>query len=159
LADAVAAADQTRNSASYCSDNRQPQAESAALAEGEDRDDSHSAHELFLHELLEHTPDLAGLFALNVRPGFSFGGRPAEIDLACTDLRIAIEVDGHYHFTSSEHYRRDRRKDLELQRQGYLVLRFLADDVVARMESVRETVRSAVRFRREPMSTTGGTGL
>lgn len=108
-----------------------------------------SAAEAFLFELLEHTPDLSGLFELNAAPGFSFGGRPAEIDLACLPLRIAVEIDGYYHFTDPDGYRRDRRKDVELQRQGYLVLRFLAEDVVARMEEVCESIRAAVRWRHE----------
>ena len=32
--------------------------------------DWRSEHERFLFELLEHTPDLSGLFQLNVDPGF-----------------------------------------------------------------------------------------
>ena len=80
-------------------------------------------------------------------PDFRFGKQAAEIDLACIELKIAVEVDGHFHFTDPEHYRRDRRKDLHLQKQGYLVLRFLADDVVSDMKSILKIIRSAVRFR------------
>lgn len=107
-----------------------------------------SKQEQFLFELLEGSPNLAGLFALNVKADFPFGNRPAELDLACPSLRIAIEVDGHYHFTDLDSYRRDRRKDFALQRHGYLVLRFLAQDIVPDMQLVRDTIGEAVEHRK-----------
>jgi hypothetical protein len=106
-----------------------------------------SEQERFLFELLEHTADLCGLFQLNVDPGFLFGNKPAEVDLACLDLKIAIEIDGYHHFTDLDHYRRDRRKDLELQQHGYLVLRCLAEDVVPQMATILKTIRAVVRSR------------
>ncbi|MHB0960433.1 MAG: endonuclease domain-containing protein [Pirellulaceae bacterium] len=106
-----------------------------------------SEQERFLFELLDHTADLSGLFQLNVDPGFMFGGKRAEVDLACLDLKIAIEIDGYHHFTDPDHYRRDRRKDLELQQHGYFVLRWLAEDVVPQMATVLGTVRAVVRSR------------
>ena len=51
-------------------------------------------------------------------------------------------------FTDPEAFRRDRRKDLELQKQGYLVVRVLAEDVVERLEEVMDTILAAVAFRR-----------
>jgi very-short-patch-repair endonuclease len=48
-----------------------------------------------------------------------------------------------------EAYRRDRRKDLALQRHGYLVLRFLAEDVVARFQEIRDTLQEVVAQRRD----------
>ena len=107
-----------------------------------------SAAERFLFELLGDLADTAGLFALNVRLGFCFGPMPAEVDLLAADLRIAIEIDGFHHFREPENYRRDRRKDALLQRQGYLVLRFLAEDVVVRLEEILDEIRVAVAFRR-----------
>jgi very-short-patch-repair endonuclease len=97
--------------------------------------------------LLEHTTDLCGLFRLNADPGFLFGNRPAEVDVACRDLKIAIEIDGYHHFTDPDHYRRDRRKDLELQKNGYFVLRFLAEDVVPEMATILKTIRDVVQSR------------
>jgi very-short-patch-repair endonuclease len=111
-----------------------------------------SAAETFLYEVLESAPDLAGLFELNFTADFAFGGKPAEIDLACPRLRIAVEIDGYYHFSDPDAYRRDRRKDWTLQRNGYLVLRFLAEDVVPQAETICETIRAAVRWRRESPS-------
>jgi very-short-patch-repair endonuclease len=71
----------------------------------------------------------------------------AEVDLVSRKLRLAIEIDGYYHFQDLDDYRRDRRKDLELQRRGYLVLRFLAADVVARLEEILDTILNAVAYR------------
>ncbi len=114
---------------------------------GDERDPWKSAQEWFLFQLLEHTTDLAGRFQLNGQPGFLFGNQQAEIDLLCPSLKIAVEIDGYYHFTDPDRYRRDRRKDVELQRHDFLVLRFLAEDVVPRMVTVLDSIRAAVRFR------------
>jgi very-short-patch-repair endonuclease len=40
-----------------------------------------------------------------------------------------MELDGAQHLADPVAYRRDRRKDPLLQENGYLVLRFLAEDV------------------------------
>jgi very-short-patch-repair endonuclease len=68
-------------------------------------------------------------FELNGALPFDFGGRPAEVDLACRAVRLAVEVDGYHHFIDAEAYRRDRRKDRMLQLNGWLVFRVLADDL------------------------------
>jgi hypothetical protein len=85
--------------------------------------------ELALFEALEQTPGTAGRFELNGLLSIDFGGRPAEVDLLSRADDIAIEIDGYYHFTDAEGYRRDRRKDVALQAHGYAVLRFLSEDV------------------------------
>lgn len=112
-------------------------------------DKARSACERFLYELLQQHPQTAGLFQLAVKPGFAFGGRRAELDLACQPLHIAIEVDGYFHFLSMDNYRRDRRKDFLLQQHGYFVLRFLAEDIVAKPDCVLETVLKAVALKRQ----------
>lgn len=66
------------------------------------------------------------------------------------NCRLIIELDGgYYHLQDQTAYRRDRRKDWEYQRHGYLVLRFLSEDVVARLEEILETILAAVAYRRE----------
>jgi very-short-patch-repair endonuclease len=104
-----------------------------------------SAAERFLHAVLEALPDTAGLFELNVKVAADFGasGR-AEVDLVTQTLRVAIEIDGYFHFQDREHYRRDRRKDVALQKQGFLVLRFLTEDVVECLEEIVETIRASL---------------
>ena len=74
--------------------------------------------------------------------------RAAEVDLLCTSLKLALEVDGYHHFRAPEAYRRDRRKDVLLQQEGYLVLRVLADDVMNDVREVVAKVRDAVEHRR-----------
>ncbi len=111
------------------------------------QDGARSQTERFLFDCLENTPDLSGLFKLNVKPGFEFGGQLAEIDLACLSLKIAIEIDGYHHFTNLDAYRRDRRKDLLLQEHGFFVLRFLAEDVLAELELICQTIRTVVQLR------------
>lgn len=119
-------------------------------AHSADGDQARSAAERFLFEMLEACPETAGLFELNGRLDFAFGGSHAmEIDLGSRALRVAVEIDGYYHFLDPEAYRRDRRKDLELQQRGWLVLRFLADDVVPRQEEILRTIIHSVRERRQ----------
>jgi hypothetical protein len=110
-------------------------------------DEARSAAEQFLFDLLESLPETTGLFELNTTLDFHFGtGRLIEVDLVARSLQLVIEIDGYYHFQDPESYRRDRRKDLELQKRGYLVLRILAADVVARLEELLETLLAAVAF-------------
>ncbi len=73
------------------------------------------------------------------------------MDLLAAPFRLVVELDGsYYHLRDSAAYRRDRRKDWELQRRGYLVLRFLSDDVVERLEEILDTILAAVELRRAP---------
>jgi hypothetical protein len=112
-------------------------------------DDARSAAERFLKDLLESLPETVGLFALNQRLEFKHGQSAAEVDFLAAQLKLVIELDGsYYHLTNPEAYRRDRRKDWQLQRHGYLVLRFLSDDVVQRLEEILDTIVAAVEFRR-----------
>lgn len=104
--------------------------------------------ELLLFRLLQAHPLTRGLFALNVRTPFMFGSRPAELDLACMQLQIAVEVDGYYHFTDDEAYRRDRRKDLLLQMEGFVVVRHLASDVIANGDAVVRQIAQLTDHRR-----------
>jgi very-short-patch-repair endonuclease len=79
---------------------------------------------------LQRHPATRDVFRLNGLMAFDFGSRAAEIDLVSVPLKLAIEVDGYHHFTDVGAYRRDRRKDVLLQTEGFWVLRYLADDVL-----------------------------
>lgn len=119
-------------------------------------DRARSRAERFLYELLDSHPQTAGLFEPNGELDFRFGPRPAEVDLLCRSLRVAVELDGAYwHLGDADAYRRDRRKDWELQRRGYLVVRFLAEDVVRRLQDTLDTILAAVALRHEPNRATG----
>jgi very-short-patch-repair endonuclease len=70
-----------------------------------------------------------------------------------SDARIAVELDGEQHLAGGEAYRRDRRRDLLLQENGYLVLRFLAEDVGKRLDEVLNAIVRALSHRgRRPHS-------
>jgi very-short-patch-repair endonuclease len=66
-----------------------------------------------------------------------------EVDLLCAPLKVAIELDGSQHLGDPDAYRRDRRKDALLQEHGYLVLRFLAEDVGKYLDQVLDAILRA----------------
>ncbi len=104
-----------------------------------------SAAERFLFEVLESWPATAGQFRLNERFEFLHGTAPAEGDLVAPASRLVIELDGSYHhLADAEAYRRDRKKDYSYQRHGYLVLRFLSEDVVTRLHEILRTIEEAL---------------
>lgn len=132
-------------------------ARAIALARREVEDRARSEQERFLFYLLENLPSTRGLFALNARVDVGHGNRPLEVDLLCRELKLAVELDGHFHFRDDERFRRDRRKDLALQRAGYWVVRFLADDVVPRLEDILETLDTLIAARRQAFRAGGNT--
>lgn len=115
------------------------------------RELARSLAERVLHDALQARPTTRGRFALNREMAFRFGPRACEIDLCDHETRIAVEIDGYHHFTSHDAYRRDRRKDVLLQREGFVVLRFLDCDVFDRLEFVLQVIEDVLYHR----STTG----
>jgi superfamily II DNA or RNA helicase len=107
-----------------------------------------SATEAFLYRRLETLPETKGRFLLNAELPIPFDGcGKLEVDLLCADARVAVELDGLQHLESVEAYRRDRRKDLLLQENGYVVLRFLVDDVGKQLDWVLDTIFRALSHR------------
>jgi very-short-patch-repair endonuclease len=105
--------------------------------------------EAFLFRRLESLPATAKLFALNVRLPIAFDGLgQMEVDLLCHAAGLAIEIDGCQHLNSVEAYRRDRRKDQLLQENGYLVLRFLAQDVGKQLDNVLDAILRVLSARK-----------
>jgi hypothetical protein len=112
-------------------------------------DAARSAAERLLFARLESLPETAGLFRLNDKLAAPFGPwQEMEVDLLCRQHRIAIEIDGYYHFQDPEAYRRDRRKDLLLQQLGFIVIRQLADDVVIRLDAILDTILTTISHQR-----------
>lgn len=75
-------------------------------------------------------------------------GRPiAEIDFALPSLRIAIEVDGRAFHSDRHSFERDRRRQNRLVLDGWLVLRFTWEQMVADPAGVITAVAAAVRQR------------
>ena len=112
-------------------------------AEGANR--ARSASEAFLYRRLQTLPETAGRFRLNAEFPIPFDGNGRmEVDLLCVEARLAVELDGPQHLDSAEAYRRDRRKDLLLQENGYFVLRFLAEDVGKEFNTVLDGILRAL---------------
>ncbi|HEY6882384.1 MAG TPA: DUF559 domain-containing protein [Polyangiales bacterium] len=123
-------------------------AEGAADRAAETADRARSMVERFLYELLQRSPYTCDVFELNARLPFRFGRQFLEADFAARSLCLVLEVDGYFHFSDFDAYRRDRRKDLLLQQRGYLVARFLAADVLERTSTVLGQIEQLVTSRR-----------
>ncbi len=108
-----------------------------------------SATEAFLYRRLETLETTRGCFQLNAQLPIPFcGNGTMEVDLVCHELRLAVELDGAQHFADLTAYRRDRRKDALLQEGGYMVLRFLAEDVREQLGDVLDGVLRALVHQR-----------
>jgi hypothetical protein len=118
-----------------------PNAEGAARARSET--------EAFLYCRLETLAETKGRFVLNAVLPIAFDGvSKLEVDLLCPECRVAVELDGAQHLGDPIAYRRDRRKDQLLQENGYLVLRFLAEDVGKDLDLVLDAILRSLAHRR-----------
>jgi very-short-patch-repair endonuclease len=119
-------------------------------AEGVDR--ARSATEAFLYRRLQTLTGTAGRFRLNAGLPIPFDGFSSmEVDLLCDKPRLVIELDGPQHLGDPVAYRRDRRKDRILQENGYIVLRFLVDDVAKDLDAVLDSILRVFANRRQPV--------
>jgi len=59
------------------------------------------------------------------------------VDFACLSRKLVIELDGRQH-AIQEHA--DHARTIELERQGYRVIRFWNNDVMENIEGVVETI-------------------
>lgn len=115
-------------------------------AEGEAR--ARSASEVFLYRRLESLTETKGRFVVNANLPIPFDklGK-MEVDFLDRECRIVIELDGSQHLSDAEAYRRDRRKDELLQRNGYFVLRFLTEDIGKHLDHVLDVILAALVHR------------
>jgi superfamily II DNA or RNA helicase/very-short-patch-repair endonuclease len=119
----------------------------AADAEGVDR--ARSASEAFFYRRLESLAETTGRVRLNSQLPIAFDGSGTmEVDFLFEEEWLAVELDGGQHLGDAEAYRRDRRKDALLQENGYLVLRFLAEDVGTRLDEILDAILRALANRR-----------
>jgi very-short-patch-repair endonuclease len=114
-----------------------------------------SASEAFLYRRLDSLIETRGRFQLNADLPIAFNGwGRMEIDLLCADSRVAIEIDGAQHLADPVAYRRDRRKDQLLQESGYLVLRYLAEDLGKELDAVLDGILRAISSRQKSPAVT-----
>jgi len=115
------------------------------------RERARSASEAFLYRRLETLPETVGKFRLNAELPIPFDGwGRMEVDLLSADARVAVELDGAQHLSDPLAYRRDRRKDLLLQQNGYVVVRFLAEDVSKQLDEVLDSILRILANRNSP---------
>lgn len=69
-----------------------------------------------------------------------------EVDFLFAPAKLVIELDGAQHLNSVDAYRRDRRKDALLQENGYMVLRFLTEDLGKHLDEVLDTILRMLSF-------------
>jgi very-short-patch-repair endonuclease len=115
-------------------------------AEGAKR--ARSASEAFLYRGLETLPDTRGRFQVNADLPIAFDGwGRMEVDLLCDDSRLVVEIDGPQHLADPVAYGRDRRKNQLLQENGYLVLRYLAEDLAKELDAVLDGILRSLSAR------------
>jgi very-short-patch-repair endonuclease len=100
-----------------------------------------------LFEALARDPRTRGRFELDGKV-VTADGPAIDVALVAHADRIAVELDGWYHFHDPEGYRRDRVQDTRLVRAGYFVLRFPTEDVDDRLASTIEHLAIALAGRR-----------
>lgn len=126
-----------------------------------DRGRARSASEAFLFSRLESLPATRGIFQLNSDLPIPFNQLGTmEVDFLCEPLKMVIELDGLQHLADEEAWRSDRRKDLLLQRNGYLVMRLLAPDITRNLEPTLDAILSTLAcLRRQPERSTANLRL
>jgi adenine-specific DNA-methyltransferase len=72
---------------------------------------------------------------------------PYIVDFACLECRVVVEVDGGQH---SERIQEDEQRSQWLEAQGFRVLRFWNNDVLANTEVVAQAVFDALATRGRP---------
>jgi uncharacterized caspase-like protein len=101
-----------------------------------------------LFDALARDPRTRGRFTLDGEVEIAADGAAIDVELVAPGARIAVELDGWHHFYDPEGYRRDRIRDMRLQRAGYFVMRFLAEDVDQRLASTLDQIALALAGRR-----------
>ena len=91
----------------------------------------------FLFARLDSLDGNKGMFEQNSRLPISCGTNPyLEVDIRLERTKLAIMLDTPESISDISLYRLARREDALLQRNGYRILRFLAEDVCERLDAV-----------------------
>jgi len=80
------------------------------------------------------------------------------VDFLAADHRLVIEIDGGQHASQQDY---DRRRTAWLEAQGYRVIRFWSNEVLANTEGVIAAIGAALKLRPphpDPLPPAGGEG-
>ncbi|MDZ7717316.1 MAG: endonuclease domain-containing protein [Balneolaceae bacterium] len=69
------------------------------------------------------------------------------VDFYCHELKLIVEADGKYHSEENTQYYDDERTK-ELQRYGYLVIRFSNEEILNDMDQVLRQLKKKVKIRK-----------
>lgn len=97
---------------------------------------------------LERDPRSKGCFERRVLAPIHEDEREVLVMLAARRECLLVELDRWYHVREADAYRRARRKDIWLQRAGFLSLRFPAEDLAQRLSSVVDEICAGLMGRR-----------
>ena len=78
------------------------------------------------------------------------------LDFYCHELKLAVEVDGGYHF-SREQMERDGNRSAELERFGIKVIRYTNQEVLNNTSSVARQIDEEIGRRVGEMGSRGAT--
>jgi very-short-patch-repair endonuclease len=105
-----------------------------------------SHHEYLLHMLMIHDPAISVAFEANRRvAGASW--KKYEVDLWCSELKFALEVDGAQHVTSPKQKALDLSRDTDLANVGVKTRRVLASAVMSDPTKTLKLVRDEIASR------------
>lgn len=110
-----------------------------------------SQGEQLLWKMLTNDAELKDLFACNAWQA-TVCHTTYLVDFLWGSGRLVIEVDGYYWHSQPYQFSVDRKRDYELLRSGFLVLRLPHDEVLSSPLAALEKVRQMVRFRRQGIS-------
>jgi very-short-patch-repair endonuclease len=68
------------------------------------------------------------------------------LDFVCLEQRLVIEIDGGQHASNTEY---DKKRTELLQRAGFQVLRLWNNDVLARIDAVKEHIWQILQTRQQ----------
>jgi very-short-patch-repair endonuclease len=69
--------------------------------------------------------------------------KPYTLDFVCRRAKLVVEVDGVQH-ADEKQSKHDQRRDAQLRRGGFRVLRFWASDIEGELDGVIQTIRDAL---------------
>ena len=94
---------------------------------------------------MERDSTTHGRIQPDVRLPIPCGANPyLEVAFAAVREKLVILLDSSHDLADEEAYRRARREDFLLQKNGYRVLRFLVEDICPRLGETMDVIRASL---------------